>query len=327
MSQPRFQKQIKRRVVLIWADFQHRLLTLNFPFIMYVENLIIANIAPEAHPLQAQTKNIKRFDSVVNYASSIFPNISGWVMSRLICRPLRRNLSPNSKAFLETSMPIDLIIQGKKTKGYAWGEGPTVLFVHGWATHAGSWQPYVARLVESGYRVVAFDAPAHGHSGGRVLTPLRYMNVINAFIENIEMPYALVGHSYGAMSAVLSLRNQRNYPSKLVLLGSFESVNTIFSCCAKHLNLSEKVQKAVKKYAKNMLGGEMESFSVSQTIKGFSDAEILIVHDRNDAIAPVNDAYTMANAATNTTLLLTNGLGHKLKHDDVVDKVLAFIAK
>ncbi len=294
---------------------------------MYVENLQIANIAAESHPLQAQTQNIKRFDAVLQFGSSIFPNLSGWVMSRLICRPIRRNLTPNNRAFLATSMPIDLTIQGKKIVGYAWGEGPTVLFVHGWATHAGSWHPYVARLVESGYRVVAFDAPAHGQSGGRVLTPLRYMNVINAFIENIEMPYALVGHSYGAMSAVLSLRNQQNYPSKLVLLGSFESVHTIFSSCAKHLNLSEKVQKAVKKYAKNMLGGEMESFSVSQTIKGFSDAQILIVHDCDDTIAPVKDAWTMANAATNTTLLLTNGLGHKLKHDDIVDKVLAFIAK
>ena len=294
---------------------------------MHVENLQIANIAAEKHPLQAQTKNIKRFDAMLQFGSSIFPNLSGWIMSRLICRPIRRKLAPNNRAFLATSMPIDLTIQGKKIIGYAWGEGPTVLFVHGWATHSATWHPYVARLVESGYRVVAFDAPAHGQSGGRVLTPLRYMNVINAFIENIEMPYALVGHSYGAMSAVLSLRNQRDYPAKIVLLGSFESVHTIFSSCAKHLNLCEKVQEAVKKYAKNMLGGEMESFSVSQAIKRFSDAQILIVHDCDDAIAPVNDAWTMAQSAPNATLLLTNELGHQLKHPKIVDAVLAFIEK
>jgi pimeloyl-ACP methyl ester carboxylesterase len=281
----------------------------------------------DSHPLKAQTNTIKRFDLLIQYASSLLPNLSGWLMSRLICRPRRRNLTAKTRAFLETSMPINLKIGNKNIVGYAWGEGPTVLFVHGWSTHSGTWHPYVARLVDSGFRVVAFDAPAHGQSDGQVLTPLRYMAAINAFIENIKMPYALVGHSYGAMSAVLSLRNMENYPSKMVLLGTFESVHTIFNSCAKHLNLTDKVQRAVKRYAKNMLGDDMESFSVSQAMSNFSEVEVLVVHDKEDRIAPVSDAVLIAQNAVNSTLVLTEGLGHNLKHDEVVDKILAFIAR
>jgi pimeloyl-ACP methyl ester carboxylesterase len=294
---------------------------------MYLEEITLSNYVAETHPLAAQTSKIKRFDAAINLGSSLFPNLAGWVMSRLICRPFRRKMTPTSRAFLATSMPINFTVKGQKIMGYAWGEGPTILFVHGWTNHTGMWQSYVAQLMDSGYRVVAFDAPAHGQSQGKILTPLRYMNVISAFIENIGMPHAIVGHSYGAMCAVLSLRNKPHYPQKMVLLGTFEGVHTILKSCAQQLNLTEKVQKAVRKHLKHMLGGDIEAISVSQTLPQFSQADVLIVHDKQDPVAPVGDAWAMANAKPNASLLITNGLGHKLRHDDVVDKVVGFIVK
>jgi pimeloyl-ACP methyl ester carboxylesterase len=294
---------------------------------MFLEEITLSNYTSETHPLEAQTLKIKRFDAAINLGSSLFPNLAGWVMSRLICRPFRRKMNATSKAFLATSMPINLTVKGQKIMGYAWGEGPTILFVHGWTNHSGMWQSYIAQLVDSGFRVVAFDAPAHGQSSGSVLTPVRYMTDINAFIENIGMPHAIVGHSYGAMCAVLSLRNKPQYPKKLVLLGAFEGVHTILQSCAKQLNLTEKVQNAVRKHLKHMLGGDIEAISVSQTLPQFSQADVLIVHDKNDPVAPVGDAWAMANAKPNASLLITNGLGHKLRHDDVVDKVVGFIVK
>src|SRR6185369_13228471 len=45
-----------------------------------------------------------------------------------------------------------------------WGTGPRVLLVHGWNGHAGRLSSFVQPLVEAGFGVVAFDAPAHGIS-------------------------------------------------------------------------------------------------------------------------------------------------------------------
>ncbi|MFW6193451.1 MAG: alpha/beta hydrolase [Gemmatimonadota bacterium] len=50
---------------------------------------------------------------------------------------------------------------------YAWGEeGPTVLLVHGWSSHTGHMTGFVDPLLRRGFRVVAFDGPAHGRSPG-----------------------------------------------------------------------------------------------------------------------------------------------------------------
>ena len=47
-----------------------------------------------------------------------------------------------------------------------WGNGPTVLLVHGWNGNAAQFSGFVPPLVRSGYYVAAPDLPAHGSSGG-----------------------------------------------------------------------------------------------------------------------------------------------------------------
>jgi pimeloyl-ACP methyl ester carboxylesterase len=42
------------------------------------------------------------------------------------------------------------------------GEGPTVVFAHGFAVDRGEWNLVAAQLVESGHRIVAFDQRGHG---------------------------------------------------------------------------------------------------------------------------------------------------------------------
>ena len=46
------------------------------------------------------------------------------------------------------------------------GAGPRILLVHGWGGHAARLRRYVRPLNAAGFRVVAFDAPGHGGSGG-----------------------------------------------------------------------------------------------------------------------------------------------------------------
>ena len=44
--------------------------------------------------------------------------------------------------------------QGGRVVGRAWGEGPTVLLVHGWGGHAGQMTPLVDSVVAAGHRAV-----------------------------------------------------------------------------------------------------------------------------------------------------------------------------
>ena len=48
-----------------------------------------------------------------------------------------------------------------------WGDGPVVLMLHGWGSSTADLAASIAPVLETGFRVVAYDAPAHGESAGR----------------------------------------------------------------------------------------------------------------------------------------------------------------
>ena len=73
---------------------------------------------------------------------------------------------------------------------WQWGSGPRVLLVHGWGGNAARLRHFVAPLVEAGFGVAAFDAPAHGLSHGSFAT-------LPDFIETV----GLVARRHGLRGA------------------------------------------------------------------------------------------------------------------------------
>ena len=81
-----------------------------------------------------------------------------------------------------------------------WGEGPPVLFVHGWALNSDAWQPAMLRTVRAGYQAVAYDRRGHGRSDdpGRGYDYDSLADDLAAVIEEFDLRDAtLVGHSMG----------------------------------------------------------------------------------------------------------------------------------
>lgn len=81
-----------------------------------------------------------------------------------------------------------------------WGEGPVVIFSHGWPLNADAWDPQLLFLAQNGFRVVAHDRRGHGRSAQ---TSKRndmdgYADDLAAVIETLDLRDAvLVGHSTG----------------------------------------------------------------------------------------------------------------------------------
>lgn len=81
------------------------------------------------------------------------------------------------------------------------GQGPDLLFVHGWSAHAGFFEDIQHRL-ESRFRVIAPDLRAHGSTprGTAPLTIGQLANDLNAVIEALDVHHAVaIGWSMGAM--------------------------------------------------------------------------------------------------------------------------------
>jgi alpha-beta hydrolase superfamily lysophospholipase len=79
-----------------------------------------------------------------------------------------------------------------------------VILAHGWAGRAAQLGALAEPLVAAGFRVVAFDAPAHGESPGREAhVPMLAECIVEIATQQGGLR-AVIGHSAGAASAALA---------------------------------------------------------------------------------------------------------------------------
>ena len=96
---------------------------------------------------------------------------------------------------------------GRWLRVWSFGEGPAILLAHGWSGHAAQFDAWIEPLVSAGYRVVLFDAPAHGRSGGAE-TNLVDMGGAVQHVAGLYGPlHAIVAHSFGAPATLFALQH------------------------------------------------------------------------------------------------------------------------
>ena len=81
-----------------------------------------------------------------------------------------------------------------------WGEGPAVVFSHGWPLNADAWDAQMLFLEQNGFRAIAHDRRGHGRSSqpsaGNNMDS--YADDLAALIETLDLhDITLVGHSTG----------------------------------------------------------------------------------------------------------------------------------
>ena len=88
-----------------------------------------------------------------------------------------------------------------------WGEGPVVIFSHGWPLNADAWDGQMLFMAQQGFRVVAHDRRGHGRSsqasaGNDMDT---YADDLAAVIDALDLQdITMVGHSTGGGTAAIS---------------------------------------------------------------------------------------------------------------------------
>jgi non-heme chloroperoxidase len=98
------------------------------------------------------------------------------------------------------SVPFITTNDGHRIHYKDWGEGPAVVFSHGWPLNADAWDAQMLFLAQNGFRAVAHDRRGHGRSAQ---TSARndmdgYADDLAAVIEALDIRDAtLVGHSTG----------------------------------------------------------------------------------------------------------------------------------
>ena len=115
-------------------------------------------------------------------------------------------------------------VAGRIARYATGGDGPALLFLHGWALGFRSYQPALTHLMAAGWRVLAPGLP--GLSGTPDL-PLESRNLkgyadwVAEFCQEMKAPRVLVvGHSFGGGVAIQLAHDHPELVSQLVLVNS-----------------------------------------------------------------------------------------------------------
>lgn len=284
---------------------------------------------PQQFP-EAFLKKVRRVGKALNALAVLSPTVAGRLAFRIFCTPRRLPLRDEDQSFLSTARHSDIFPErGLRVRVYTWpaerDDALGILFLHGWESNSGRWRKYVKQLHGAGYTVHALDAPASGQSGGRRLNVLLYSRAVRHFIVEKGRPYAVVGHSLGGAAAVMSttlLGAPR--PEKMVLLGVFAESTRVIRDFGAILGVNDAVLNHIHREIERRSGLPIEAYSVTKKAAELGDVSGLVLHDRNDDVAPVEEGRSVA-ASWKVPFVETQGLGHRMQDGEVVQTVLRFI--
>ncbi len=92
-------------------------------------------------------------------------------------------------------------------KGWRWNHPAErkLLILHGYESSVTNFDRYIRPLIKKGYEVLAFDAPAHGRSGGKKITAPLYKRMIQEIHKKYGPVQSYMAHSFGGLAVSLAL--------------------------------------------------------------------------------------------------------------------------
>src|SRR3954469_3236552 len=201
--------------------------------------------------------------------------------------------------------------------GFNWkpekSNGCKLLICHGFDSNSYRFERYIKPLLQDGFEVFAFDAPAHGVSSGKTITALLYRDMILQANEKFG-PFAIImAHSFGGIASALAIESlELTNLKKLVLIApATETTRSLDDFC-KYLDISSRLKKEMEKMIVEIEGRPASWYSVARIIRS-ATIPTLWLHDKSDTITPYEDMEDLTKSnLPHVKFLITDGLGHSL---------------
>jgi pimeloyl-ACP methyl ester carboxylesterase len=263
--------------------------------------------------------------AVFTTVGSVAPGIAARWAETIFCTPPRNEPRLGEEAFLASGRRFTVQGEGEDLAAWEWGAGPTVVLVHGWGGRAGRFGALTQAIGEGGYRVVAYDAPAHGRSTGRSSSLPEFARALRAVGDAVGPVHGLVGHSLGGAAAILALRDGLR-TERIVLLAAPADVTGFSTAFADHLRLSPGTRAVMRRNLESRLQMRWDELHLPTIARSLTTAA-LVLHDREDEDVPYAHGEEIAAAWPGARLIATAGLGHRglLRDPDSVRETVAFL--
>ena len=146
--------------------------------------------------------SLSRISTNVRFSAStlLFPELAGAWAERMFLTPPRASDAAASALDLIDARNSFVEHKRRLISTWRWGsrDAPAVLLAHGWGGNAAQMRGFVFPLLQAGYRVIAYDQPAHGVSEGKLTGLPDFADVLGevaAYYGNVQ---GVIAHSLGA---------------------------------------------------------------------------------------------------------------------------------
>jgi len=215
-----------------------------------------------------------------------------------------------------------------------WGEKPpselpAVVLVHGWSGRGAQLGRFAAPLVEAGFRVVAFDAPAHGRSSGDRTTIFRIASALGEVNRRCGPFVAAIGHSFGVPVIGLALAQGQLDCARVVAISPPLNARGLVEKFAAGIQAPDAVSKRFGALLEAGFGTDIWQRVSLEHIAPTLTAKALVIHDEGDNGVPWQEGARVAALWPGAEFVRTAGLGHLriLRDKGVIARAAAFLTE
>lgn len=278
---------------------------------------------------QAQVKQHPIFNGIAKVLSitgKISPTLTGKWLNSLWFTPQAMPIKKEDKAWIDNASTEWIQYKGRPVPVYRWGIGPAILCVHGWGGHSGQFTPLMQKLVEEGFQVIAFDAPAHGQAQGKRTDLTEFSDLVSLIIRGENNPIHIIAHSMGGVASIDAI-NRGSSALSITLIGTPLSLDYIIQVTQSQMRLDSTIIDAHKQLMSKKYGNDVwKRFDLLQTPTEFT-APLLLIYDKDDTQILFEVSQSLQQHWPNAKRIETEGLGHNrlLRNDKVIADLHHFL--
>jgi pimeloyl-ACP methyl ester carboxylesterase len=280
--------------------------------------------------------SLRMAGTMLSMMSRPFPGVTARLFYRLYCTPPAGKLRATHEQLRDQAVLQPLQVSSYpfddtplKITTYRWGNtGPKVLLLHGWGGSPFHFKQLITLLLANGYQVVSYDSPAHGNSGGKRTNLVQWMHVLEQVIREEGPLHAIVGHSFGALNAALTLSRKAVTVPKLVLLGMALSAPVFFDEALRLFRIHPIVTPKLNALIRKRLREDLSEMDLHRYINGIKAGSIWFAYDTTDTLAKATeiDDYLQQYPAIQSFRFTGDGHFRIMRHEAVLEGIRAFLA-
>lgn len=283
-------------------------------------------VAAAGQPTLPLTLSLTR--GALRMLSRAAPGAASAVAADLFTKPRKHRTPEREQTLLRGATPFDVRIGYKaRVKAWRWGtSGPAVLLAHGWEGRGSQLAAFAQPLVDAGFSVVTFDAPAHGESGGARSSLPHFTWALRKVAEQAGEVHAIIAHSLGCAATTLALRDGLT-ASRVVFFAPPLNPADYTTRFGEIVGITPEVVVRMRERIEERFLRKWSDYSLEETARSMT-ARLLVVHDRGDTETYWSEGAGLAAVWPGAKLITTENLGHRriLREPRLVETTVEFIA-